>query len=185
MATQNDTVERILDGALIALARRGARKLSMSDVGQETGISRGTLYRYFSSKDQLLGAIAAHVENSMKNELVRSVEARPALEDRITVVLEALLGFGSNHPEALQVIVVEPEYGIQFIRRVFPDFVAVVEGLLVPALERTEVVRSGSMTCGQLSELLLRVTSSTFFIPSAESDLLPVAFAELPCLEVV
>ena len=49
----NETVNRILDGALRALARRGLRKLSMSDICEEAGISRGTLYRYFKSKDWL------------------------------------------------------------------------------------------------------------------------------------
>lgn len=50
MAASSDTHTRILDGALSALARRGVRKLSMSDVGAEAGISRGTLYRYFRDK---------------------------------------------------------------------------------------------------------------------------------------
>ena len=92
--------------------------------------------------------------------------------------------FSRTHPEAVQVIAVEPGFGIDFIRRVFPEFVAVAEQLLTPALELTPTVRSGAMTSGELSELILRVASSTFFIPAADIDEIPRAIAALPCLQL-
>jgi AcrR family transcriptional regulator len=184
MTANNDTLSRILDGTLLALARRGVRKLSMRDVGTQAGISRGTLYRYFNSKEELLDAIAVHVEKGLLDQLVKAVERRPELEVRVQVVVEAMAYFSRTHPEAVQVIAVEPGFGIDFIRRVFPEFVAVAEQLLTPALELTPTVRSGAMTSGELSELILRVASSTFFIPAADIDEIPRAIAALPCLQL-
>jgi AcrR family transcriptional regulator len=183
MPTKDDTLSRIMDGALLALARRGVRKLSMSDVGNQSGISRGTLYRYFSSKEELLAAIAVHVEKGLLDELVKAVDRRPELDVRVQVVVEAMVQFSRTHPEAIQVIVIEPGFGIEFIRRVFPEFVTVAEQLLTPALALTPTVRSGAMSSAELSELILRVAASTFFIPTADIDDIPRALGALPCLQ--
>jgi AcrR family transcriptional regulator len=182
MTANSDTVARILDGALLALARRGVRKLSMSDVGAAAGISRGTLYRYFSNKEELLDAIAGHVRNGLRQQLIAAVERRPELDDRVRVVVESIVRFAKTHPEAVQVIALEPGFGVEFVRSVFPEFVAVVEQLLTPALESSPTVRSGAMTSGELSELILRTAASTYFIPTDDIDEVPRAIAALPCL---
>ncbi|ETB34335.1 TetR family transcriptional regulator [Mycobacterium avium subsp. hominissuis 10-5606] len=180
MSAHTDTHARILDGALAALARRGVRKLSMSDVGAEAGISRGTLYRYFANKEQLLDAISLHVEHGLKRQLRAAVEQTPELSQRVHVVVEAIVHYGENHPEALQVIALEPGFGVEFVRQVFPKFVAVAEELLSPALEASPPVRSGELTTGELSELILRAAASTFFIPTDNLTEISRMIAALP-----
>ncbi|MBY4401068.1 TetR/AcrR family transcriptional regulator [Rhodococcoides fascians] len=185
MAAQNGaTVARILDGALRALARRGRHKLSMSDVVELSGISRGTLYRYFRNKEEILDAIAAHIRDGLLKQLSSAVEDRPELDVRVQVVTEALVGFSRTHPEAIQVIALEPEFNVNAVRNLFPEFAILLEELLTPALEPTPAVRSNALTPGELSELILRVAGSTFFIPSENFDEVPLAVAALPCLRV-
>lgn len=185
MAAQNGaTVARILDGALRALARRGRHKLSMSDVVELSGISRGTLYRYFRNKEEILDAIAAHIRDGLLKQLSSAVEDRPELDVRVQVVTEALVGFSRTHPEAIQVIALEPEFNVNAVRNLFPEFAILLEELLTPALELTPAVRSNALTPGELSELILRVAGSTFFIPSENFDEVPLAVAALPCLRV-
>lgn len=185
MAAQNSaTVARILDGALRALARRGRHKLSMSDVVELSGISRGTLYRYFRNKEEILDAIAAHIRDGLLKQLSSAVEDRPELDVRVQVVTEALVGFSRTHPEAIEVIALEPEFNVNAVRNLFPEFAILLEELLTPALELTPAVRSNALTPGELSELILRVAGSTFFIPSENFDEVPLAVAALPCLRV-
>ncbi|BCQ07389.1 HTH-type transcriptional regulator BetI [Mycobacterium heckeshornense] len=182
MAASSDTHTRILDGALSALARRGVRKLSMSDVGAEAGISRGTLYRYFRDKGELLDAIAGHVQSALQEQLRAAVEERPDLQDRVRVVVESIVYFGHTHPEAVQVISLEPGFGVEFVRQVFPEFVAVVEELLTPALKQSPAVREGALSSSELSELILRAAASTFFIPTDDLDAVSRMIAALPRL---
>ncbi len=47
---------RILRATADVLGRSGQAKLSLSDVALQAGVSRPTLYRWFSSKDELLKA---------------------------------------------------------------------------------------------------------------------------------
>ena len=49
--------ERILRATFKVLCRHGYGKLNLSDVAAQTGISRPTLYKFFSSKDDLLSAV--------------------------------------------------------------------------------------------------------------------------------
>lgn len=53
------------------------------------------------------------------------------------MVVESIVYFGHTHPEAVQVISLEPGFGVEFVRQVFPEFVAVVEELLTPALKQS------------------------------------------------
>lgn len=49
---------QILDGASRCFTRNGFHATSMQDVLRETGLSAGAVYRYFRSKEELIGAIA-------------------------------------------------------------------------------------------------------------------------------
>ncbi|WP_419928865.1 TetR/AcrR family transcriptional regulator [Candidatus Poriferisocius sp.] len=46
--------ERILDAARRCYLRFGPTKMSMRDVADEAGVSRGSVYKYYQSRDQLL-----------------------------------------------------------------------------------------------------------------------------------
>ena len=55
----NSTEERILTAGLELIGRRGVRRLGMRELAEAAGVSRGTLYRYFPSKEHVLAAAAA------------------------------------------------------------------------------------------------------------------------------
>jgi AcrR family transcriptional regulator len=61
--TQSETEARILDAALTAVGRRGVRRLTVGSVCAQAGVSRATLYRYFTSKDELLEAVGRRAVN--------------------------------------------------------------------------------------------------------------------------
>ncbi len=49
---------RIIDGALVCLARHGTVKTTVDDVAREAGVSRATVYRAFpGGRDEILGAV--------------------------------------------------------------------------------------------------------------------------------
>src|SRR4051812_20026284 len=50
--------QRILTAAMTCFARSGFHKASMQDICAEAGMSAGNLYRYFRSKEAIIGAIA-------------------------------------------------------------------------------------------------------------------------------
>src|SRR3546814_2736044 len=76
------SVLKILDGALRAIGEMGARRLSMRDISDASGVSRGTLYRYFSSREEVLAAVSAFVCVNLEDGVraVRSEEHRTELQ---------------------------------------------------------------------------------------------------------
>ena len=48
---------RIMDAAIDCFATTGYHAVSISDLAKHAGISKGLMYNYFSSKDELLKSI--------------------------------------------------------------------------------------------------------------------------------
>jgi AcrR family transcriptional regulator len=179
VATRAVTTARILDGALSALARQGLRKLSMSDICEEAGIARGTLYRYFKSRDEVLEAVSRHVATSMTIALEQGVRERPDPANRIRVVMDVLIGYWQAHPEMVQVGKVEPAFAMSYLERVLPQFKVILLDFLDPVLAESAAVQSGAATEEQFVDLMLRVAFLHYFMPSPESTSLGEVVANL------
>ncbi|WP_324738805.1 TetR/AcrR family transcriptional regulator [Mycobacterium sp. 5-140-3-2] len=182
MAANGDMLARIFDATTTTLARGGAKELSMTDVSAEAGIPRGTLYHYFGRKQDLLYAVGVRVVKLFEGAVVNAVEERPELEVRVRAVVEAMIDVGRAHPEIMQVIALEPGFGVDFLQQIFPEFVGVLEELLAPALSLTLGVRSMGMTSGQLCELILRIVMSAYVFPTRDVADLPRVILAMPYL---
>jgi AcrR family transcriptional regulator len=167
-----DTKDRILEGALAALGRVGPRRLTMSDVSDRAGLSRGTVYRYFPSKEDLLAVLAEYEQNRFAEGLRRSLSAttgEPALVD----VAEYVADYLRQHPALPLMIDVEPEFVLAFLRRQMPVFHRITEELLGGVLANSQPVRDGRVTPAELADLLLRVVLSVFLVPGEEGQVTP------------
>jgi TetR/AcrR family transcriptional regulator len=64
---------RLLEAAGRCIVRRGNAQIRMAEVADEAGVSRSTLYRYFSNRDEvLLGLMLARADTAL-GDLVRSL----------------------------------------------------------------------------------------------------------------
>ncbi|MFF0015000.1 TetR/AcrR family transcriptional regulator [Streptomyces sp. NPDC005374] len=68
---------QILDGAAICFARNGFHATSMQDVLKEVDLSAGAVYRYFSGKEELIGAIVEEVLGQVRDGFEEAARSRP------------------------------------------------------------------------------------------------------------
>jgi AcrR family transcriptional regulator len=68
---------QILDGAARCFARNGFHATSMQDVLKETDLSAGAVYRYFSGKDELIGAVVTEVLAVMRGAFEDAARQSP------------------------------------------------------------------------------------------------------------
>lgn len=68
---------QILDGAALCFARNGFHATSMQDVLKEVGLSAGAVYRYFSGKEELIGAIVGDVLGSVREAFEEAARQSP------------------------------------------------------------------------------------------------------------
>src|SRR5512146_228538 len=54
---------QIIESAIAVFARRGLKDATMDDIVAESGLSKGALYWYYKSKDQIIGAIVDYFFN--------------------------------------------------------------------------------------------------------------------------
>src|SRR5947208_1278973 len=62
------TRSRILDAAAAELGRNSVEELTVNCVARTAGITERTLYRHFPTRDDLLGAVWAHIQGRIGSQ---------------------------------------------------------------------------------------------------------------------
>jgi AcrR family transcriptional regulator len=71
----DDARERIISAAMRCIDRHGPTKTSLSDVAAELGVTRQTVYRIFSSTDDLFRAVSIAAADAFVDQLAARVKA--------------------------------------------------------------------------------------------------------------
>ena len=164
------TRARILEGAVRAVARHGLAKLAMSDVSRSAGVSRGTLYRYFPTREALLDALAQREAERFFERVVEAARAAPAGEARLRVLLDHAMREVRAHPALQRLLESDPAEVLEGIRRQLPELVAAFHATLGPALEDIEPVRSGAVTSRQFVDWMTRFLVSMYLFEEPEPE---------------
>jgi AcrR family transcriptional regulator len=82
---------QILEAATKVFSRLGFKKARMDDIVEESGLSKGTLYWYFKSKDEIIeGIISSFIAIEME-KLRQLQEAEGSVADRLTAFTEFVI----------------------------------------------------------------------------------------------
>jgi AcrR family transcriptional regulator len=173
------SLQRILDGALATLSRRGATQLSMSDVCDAAGISRATLYRYFSRREDLLAAVGEHVSRNFVDGIQRAMAGSDVPAERLRLVLEFFMRY-TAHVKTDRMLEIEPSFVLKFLRSHFALHVAVFNEALAPVYDDIEAHLGIRINRLLVSEVLLRAEQSTVVVPASRSwEALPAALSRM------
>ena len=141
-----ETRERILTAAAAMLARFGLAKLTLEDVARAAGMTRQSIYRYFSGKDDLiLELFIAELEQSHYPVLRGLAKGRPSAAALVRIFMREV-ELSRNY--SLYDEVLTPGIVVRMAELVLGSekFARACESLWVPILERYEaagVVRPG------------------------------------------
>jgi len=69
------TARDVLDAATDLFARRGYADVSLEDVAQAAGVTRGAVYHHFRSRAGLLGAVVGRLQADVADAVVAAAEA--------------------------------------------------------------------------------------------------------------
>jgi AcrR family transcriptional regulator len=92
------TQERILDATDHLVRQVGIDKTSMADVARAAGVARGTLYRYFESREKLFNALSQRTADHFFTAAAEAMDARPMLSEQLGEFSKMMIR--SIHPEA-------------------------------------------------------------------------------------
>ncbi|MBB3219968.1 TetR/AcrR family transcriptional regulator [Pseudoduganella umbonata] len=160
----SETIGKILAATEEIILRSGAERISIFDVCEEVGISRGTFYRYFSSQDDLLDAFSRHKRDQFHTNLQKTADLIDPDER-----FQALLTFIDDYLEntrARRLLLVAPDYAMRWLQRIFTDSVHRFQDLLTPVFDAWEVRRGIVIDRELVCELMVRYIMSDVLVPA-------------------
>ncbi|MEY4255511.1 MAG: hypothetical protein RLZZ141_738 [Pseudomonadota bacterium] len=84
--------DRLLDAAEGLFARVGLRSATMEAIASASSVSKATLYAYFPDKMAVFAAVASRLASDMQSGVIRALEEKGSLVDRISNALMAKHG---------------------------------------------------------------------------------------------
>jgi AcrR family transcriptional regulator len=161
------TEERILAAALALFGRRGVKRLGMQEIADAAGVSRGTLYRYFPSREHVLAAAADYDAHRFNAGLEESLTAAHTPQERFSAFLAYAFDFIRTHP-ARSLFESDPEFVLGYLRDNLPALRSELVLRLGDALETVPAVSGGDLDREQLADVIVRLFAASWIIP--ESD---------------
>jgi AcrR family transcriptional regulator len=165
--TFSPTEARILTAALGLIGRRGVRRLGMQEIAEAAGVSRGTLYRYFPSKDLVLTGAAAYDERRFSLGLDEVLAAVQAPGDRIGAFMAYAFDFIRSHP-CRPLFESESGFVLGYLLDHLPSLRAELVLRLGDALDTVPAVAAGILGKEQLADVIVRLFASSWIIPEAD-----------------
>ncbi|WP_404289147.1 TetR/AcrR family transcriptional regulator [Glutamicibacter arilaitensis] len=137
--------KRLFEASMRLLGTRGPNATSVDEIAQMAGVSKGTVYYNFGSKDEMIGQVLEFGADMLVTELKRAAEhpaPRTALREMATIAID----FVEKYPSFAQIWISEqlrPEsdWGDQITpvySRVISTLVEVLERLVILAPEEKQ-----------------------------------------------
>ncbi len=83
---------QIIAAAITAFAQNGYEKTRMEDIAASAGLSKGTLYWYFKSKEEIFSAIQARLMENQFSWLLEAVQAEGPVATRLLQFVDRFSG---------------------------------------------------------------------------------------------
>lgn len=78
-----DTRELIVESAFACFGKQGLQKATIVDIAKHAGVSRSTIYEYFSDKASIVEACAEHASERFYREMTKAMDRGSTLEDKL------------------------------------------------------------------------------------------------------
>lgn len=129
---QTNARSRILKAALEEFSEKGFHNATIDSMAERAGIAKGTVYRYFKTKEQLFNAL----KEDTITEFVEVAKRKIATDEDILVILERVienyLGFFEENSALFKVIIQEhSDFGREFSEKFINELI-----LAFPSLKR-------------------------------------------------
>jgi AcrR family transcriptional regulator len=107
---RQDYKASILHAAEGVIIRKGTSALTMDDVAREAQFSKGTLYRYFKSKGELIFEIVVHYYEDITENLLRIQKMNTGATEKLKEAIRFVLQFSENKKNISRVLLMDKSF---------------------------------------------------------------------------
>ena len=140
----------------------------MREIAEAAGVSRGTLYRYFPSKDEVLTGAAEYDEVRFAIGLDEILAAAPP-EDQIGAFMAYAFDFIRSHP-CRPLFESEPGFVMGYLLEHLPSLRAEIVRRLGDTLGTVPAVAKGALDREQLVDVIVRLFAASWIIPESDDS---------------
>lgn len=98
------TQKQLVDAAMRVFADKGLDAATTQDFYEEAGVSRGTFYNYFETKDDVLKAVANRLADELNDIILAETEGIEGAPERVAWTVERFVSRAKTHPCESQVM---------------------------------------------------------------------------------
>ncbi|MBU3130469.1 TetR/AcrR family transcriptional regulator [Clostridium tagluense] len=172
--SQDKRRKEIIEAVLNLFGTKGFSRTNMEDISKELGMSKGMIYQYFKSKDDLLIAMVKETSQIQKLWHMTLTQERKNLEEELTEIGMGLLGFYKDQRivKLIRTIIAEtpnfPEIGQFFYKEVIQKVSTLLGSNLEPHLPpQSDPILSARLFLGSLwsfviTQQMIQVNSDIF-----------------------
>ena len=168
-SSAEQSVNRILDATMEAISRQGINSLSMTDVCRIAGVARGTLYRYFPSKEVLLENLGQRTRQQTSKGILNAAASAANGKEALIGIISFLREFGEVS-KASSTLELEPLFFMNFLRRHLEYYTNIVTEALELFYDEMEQDIGDKVDRLMCSEVILRLQISYVFMPDNRSS---------------
>ncbi|WAL66717.1 helix-turn-helix domain containing protein [Amycolatopsis cynarae] len=165
------TDERILDGALSAVAAYGPARATMDDIAEAAGVGRATVFRRFGAKEAVLSRLREREVSRFLAEADRRLDAIPDMAERVVEAFTLCVRTARRHPWLERLVRTEPQHLVELLRQGDPSPLTLAREFVASRLREDHpgaVARPGADQ--RLAELLIRLAFAYVMFPSELVD---------------
>lgn len=148
---------QILEAASEVFARKGFYEARMEDIAEQTGLSKGTLYLYFESKDDLIIAILDLIFQGEFNQLEKldylNLSASEAIRIIINLTLEGFSDMLKLMPVAYEFLALA--FRNDVVQQALHEYLRRYMNILIPIIQNG--IDSGEFREGSAEEIAIAV----------------------------
>jgi AcrR family transcriptional regulator len=164
----NASTEAILDAALAEFDQHGIRRVALDDVARRAGVSRTTIYRRFTNRDDLVAAVMDRENARLFADIAAELAAlRPTSNLYVEAFTAAILR-SRSHRLLNRMIADEPALTLDLARRHYQAGVARVEAALRVIFPPGFADRVGRDTVAELADCIWRYAMMALLLPATE-----------------
>ena len=93
--------KEILEKCLTLFSRKGYAQVTMREIAAEVGVSTGTLYHYFPTKEKIQEALFGHIMETNAGEYLRRVEKTDSVAERLRIIADFWKEHGAYYQSLL------------------------------------------------------------------------------------
>lgn len=169
MAARPDVTAAILDAAVAEFEQHGIRRVALDDVARRAGVSRTTIYRRFTSREELIAAVVDRENAALFADIAAELKANGPQGNNyyVEAFTLSILRF-RRHRVLHRLISDEPGYVLALAHQHWGAAIERMAAALRVIFPDGFAERVGPAAVNDLADTILRYAAMVLLLPSAE-----------------